>query len=42
MNFASILLLIWSTYSLLSAIKECTFFMLNSNLVFIAVLRLKL
>ena len=42
LNFASIFLLIWSTCSLMSAIKECSFFLMISSLVFIAVLRLKL
>ena len=37
-----IFLLIRSTCSLVSAIKECSFFLLNSNFVFIAVLRLQL
>ena len=42
MNFASNLLFLWSSCSLVSANKECSFFLLNSNLVFIAVVRLKL
>ena len=42
LNFASIFLLIWSVFGLVSAINECSFFLLNSNLVFNAVLRLKL
>ena len=42
LNFAPVFLLIWSTFSLLSAMKECFFFLLKSNSIFIAVLRLKL
>ena len=41
MSFATIFLLIWSTGSLVSVKKEF-FFLLNYNLIFIAILRVKL
>ena len=40
--FASIFLFLWSTCCLLSALKECFISLLQSNSIFIAVLRLKL
>ena len=42
LNFASIFPWIWSTCSLVTAMKECFLFLLNSNFIFIAVLYLKL
>ena len=42
LNFASIFLLIWSICSLVSAMKECSFSLMKSNLISIAVLQIKL